>query len=67
MNKNIRLVFEKWDGDKPLPNCSEFFGSDGFRYEDGFFDFYERFYHSLEDILFQEHFIKYKRSTIIKI
>lgn len=47
MNKNIRLVFEKWDGDKPLPNCSEFFGSDGFRYEDGFFDFYERFYHSL--------------------
>jgi hypothetical protein len=47
MNKNIRLVFEKWDGDKPLPNCSEFFGLDGFRYEDGFFDFYERFYHSL--------------------
>ena len=42
MNKNIRLVFEKWDGDKPLPNCSEFFGSDGFRYEDGFFDFYGR-------------------------
>lgn len=47
MNKNIRLVFEKWDGDKPLPNCSEFFGSDGFRYEDGFFDFYERYYYSL--------------------
>jgi hypothetical protein len=47
MNKNIRLVFEKWNGDKPVPNCSEFFGSDGFRYEDGFFDFYERFYHSL--------------------
>jgi hypothetical protein len=47
MNKNIRLVFEKWDGEKPLPNCSEFFGSDGFRYEDGFFDFYERFYYSM--------------------
>lgn len=44
MDKNLRLVFEKWDGDKPLPNCSEFFGSDGFRYEDGFFDFYERYY-----------------------
>jgi len=44
MDKNIRLVFENWVDNQPLPNCSEFFGSDGFRYEDGFFDFYERYY-----------------------
>ncbi len=53
MDKNIRLVFENWDGDKPLPNCSEFFGIDGFRYEDGFFDFYERYYYSMKK--FERH------------
>ena len=44
MDKNIRLVFEKWINEKPLPNCSEHLGAHDFRYEDGFFDFYERFY-----------------------
>ena len=62
MDKKIRLVFEKWEGNKPLPNCSEFFGTDGFRYEDGFFDFYERYYHTLGK--YQRHSIPRTFNTL---
>jgi hypothetical protein len=44
--KVINLVYDVWDeeNDKPIANCSDTLGDWGFRYEDGFFDFYERFF-----------------------
>lgn len=44
-NKFLNLVFENWDGDESLPNCLEFAGNEEFNISDGFFHFYERYYH----------------------
>ena len=44
--KVLNLVYDVWDeeNNKPIANCSDSLGDIEFRYENGFIDFYERFY-----------------------
>ena len=44
--KVLNLVYDVWDeeNNKPIANCSDSLGDIDFRYENGFIDFYERFY-----------------------
>lgn len=44
--KVLNLVYDVWDeeNNKSIANCSDSLGDIDFRYENGFIDFYERFY-----------------------
>jgi hypothetical protein len=60
----INLVYDKWDDEKnyPIPNFSDTLGSDSFRDESGFFDFYERYFHVRHE--FDRNCIPIKRNKI---
>lgn len=54
--KTIHLVYDEWDGDKRILNCSNFLGNHEFRDEVGFYDLYNRFcreYYNLNYSIFE--------------
>lgn len=60
----INLVYDEWDNDKnyPFPNLHKTLGSDSFRDESGFFDFYERYFYSRHN--FDRNSLPIKRNRI---
>jgi len=62
--KKINLVYDKWDNEKnyPYPNLHETLGSNSFRDESGFFDFYERYFHVRHK--FERNSLPIKRNKI---
>lgn len=44
-NKFLNLVFDQWDGESEILNLKELSKHHEFNHPNGFFDFYERYYH----------------------
>ena len=57
-NKNLNLVFENYNQSEPIPNFHEVIGDLEFNRPDGFFHFYERYYH--EQMGFDINFLDIK-------